>query len=290
MPADRPRHARPRHRRPGRAAGPAAAFGSRSCSSSASRSPRPWLATTVLLRDVRAHYRRAAAGRARARAPACARAAVRDPPRPVALDAAARRSPDDLGYARARRAKPARRVLAPRRHDHAHREGRRPGRPAAPGAGRPAARAACRRRFGPDGKPIPTQAVSRIEVDGGGSPDRVELDQAAADDAHHDEPREAPPGLADAHPEAHGPGRARHRRPALLRSPRHRPHPHRRRDHHEHQGRPALPRRREHAHAAAREELLPDAGEVVPAQAPGAVPLGGARDAAPPRTISSSST
>ena len=31
--------------------------------------------------------------------------------------------------------------------------------------------------IGPDGKAIPTQAVSRIEVDGGGSPERVELDR-----------------------------------------------------------------------------------------------------------------
>ena len=45
------------------------------------------------------------------------------------------------------------------------------------GPDRAAGARACRRRSAPTAKPVPTQAVSRIDVDGGGALDRVELDR-----------------------------------------------------------------------------------------------------------------
>ena len=70
--------------------------------------------------------------------------------------------------------------------------------------------------------------------------------------------REAAAGAARRDSHAHGAGGPRDRGPALLLPSRHRSHPHGRRAVHEHASATAVPGRRQHDHAAAREELLPD--------------------------------
>jgi len=70
----------------------------------------------------------------------------------------------------------SRRVLPSRRRHHARRTGRRIDRAQDPHPGRPpGARPARADRA--DGKPVPTYAISRIEVEGGGTRDRIELDR-----------------------------------------------------------------------------------------------------------------
>ncbi|MCK7491518.1 MAG: hypothetical protein MZW92_07305 [Comamonadaceae bacterium] len=116
--------------------------------------------TSLLLRHVRAHHRRAAAGRARcARCRACSRRPFEIRRGQWLVDAAAGRPAERPRLRRARRARPARRVLAPRRRGHARRARRRSDGPALRVQVALQPRWAAGAGSAPDGKAVPTQAV-----------------------------------------------------------------------------------------------------------------------------------